>query len=321
MAIFVAKSGQLQTVKGVYQNIRIEPEVHVQFGNSRIPYTAISSKVAYTRDVDRRFNSNNTPLDKSLTGQNFPVWFWTEPNTDDNYNTLYIGCKYFYPEFGGKLYVHNTSPYNANNGLFRHLKTKDLEFTRCWDTSYITSLTCGFKDTSITDFSAIEDWNLENVTSVNEVFSQLGNRNIAPFLKCRLGKGNQVDISTFCYYNHYNITTWDAMCSRWNIKLTNNFGNESDASLNATFLPNMRYLDLTNWDLTEWNMNRILFFTSDYYGTRIYKIKTPILPLTVKPMKLPYTMYDMDTEQAYTEIPLNLDRQLTLYKNKSDFGK
>lgn len=77
MAIFVAKSGQLQTLKGVYQNIRIEPEVHVNF-NGGLPFRSYVSDVKYTRDIDRRLKSNRTPVNKSTNNQDFPVWCWTE---------------------------------------------------------------------------------------------------------------------------------------------------------------------------------------------------------------------------------------------------
>ena len=309
MAIFVAKNGQLQTLKGIYQNIRIEPEVHVDF-NGGMPFKSYVSDVKYTRDIDRRLKSNRTPVNKSTNNQDFPVWCWTELNEDET-ETLYIGCKHFY--IGeSKLFVHHNNT-GDSNGLFRYFKGRNLDFCKEWDATYITGLYCAFKDTAITDFSGIQDWNMPNITSMKEMASQLSSsRNFKPFLKWTVGH-NVVNTYAIFYGNQgHNINDWSPMCSNyyWKLKASNT---------DFAALPFCYYLDMTNWDLTEWDSGS--HYLISHYGTGYFKIKTPILPLTVKPMKLPYTMYDMDTEQAYTEIPLNLDRQLTLYKNKSDFGK
>ena len=291
--------------------IRVVKEVHVTF--NQFPFKTNVDNVVYTQDINRRNNSTLTPNNISSSGQDFPVWAWTE-NNERGYLTCFIGCEYFYPQYGSKLVVHSNTG-SSINGIFRYMKISNLDFTRCWNVSDIKSLSYGFKDTPITDFSAMENWNLASLTSIWEAFSQLGNKNVEPFLKATIGH-NVVNIDTSFYGNHYNISSWDAMGANFYWKLTT-----IGSNLNATFLPNAYYYDMTNWDLTEWNSDRHIFFSSDYYGTRVRKITTPILPLQTLPMKLPYTMYDMETEQAYTEIPLNLGRQLTLYKNKSDFGK
>lgn len=308
MALFCARNNQLQTVKGVYQNIRIEPEVHVNF-NGGMPFKSYVSDVKYTRDIDRRFKSNRTPVNKSTNNQDFPVWCWTELNEDET-ETLYIGCKHFY--IGeSKLFVHFTYA-NNTTGLFRYFKGTNLDFCKEWDATYITTLYCSFKNTAITDFSGIQDWNMPNITIMTEMASQLpGSRDFIPFLKWTIGH-KTIFVNAPFYGNSKVFNDWSAMCTNYYWKLTT-----IDAR-NVTYLPHCYFLDMTNWDLTEWNMDSHSLFS---HGAGYYKIKTPILPLTVKPMKLPYTYYDMDTEQAYTEIPLNLDRQLTLYRNKSDFGK
>lgn len=309
MALFVSRNGQLQTLKGIYQNIRIEPEVHVNF-NGGMPFRSYVSDVKYTRDIDRRFKSNRTPVDKSTNNQDFPVWCWTELNEDET-ETLYIGCKHFYVG-ESKLFVHFT---NANNttGLFRYFKGTNLDFCKEWDATYITTLYCSFRDTQITDFSGIQDWNMPNLTIMRQMASQLPDSlDFRPFLKWTIGHNAPTTYAMY-YGNQRTYNDWSPMCSNYYWKLANN-----NVHATMSYLPYCYYLDMTNWDLTEWNLDGHNLFS---HSAGALKIKTPILPLTVKPMKLPYAYYDMDTEQAYTEIPLNLDRQLTLYKGKSDFGK
>lgn len=293
--------------------IHVEKEVHCTF--TTFPFITNVDEVVYTQDINRRSKSTQTPKNITYTGQSFQVWAWTENNAREKL-TCFIGCEYFYPQYGSKLFVHSSLT-GGTNGILRRLKATSFEFCKCWDATYITSLQYAFKDTVVTDFSFLQDWKLINLNSFTEAFSQLGNRNVEPFMRCQLGSSShRVSFGQSAFYtNHYNITTWDGMCRNWYLKLKT-WGNND-----LQFIPNCYHLDMSNWDLTEWNTTSHIFFTSDYYGTRVRKITTPILPLQTLPMKLPYTMYDMETEQAYTEIPLNLGRQLTLYKNKSDFGK